>query len=177
MIVCHLPIASELLDLGILPVAIPCAGALREVVIMRKPFWLAVLAYLVPTFPLGYFWHLVAFADRYHQLRIYRDEVIIPLGLTSMVIQALVFAWAYPRLFPVARVPWQRGAIGFGCIFGVMAWSFVVLPVAAKYRMASVQDFIVLETCFTALQFAVVSPLIALACQLDDRRSASAVSA
>lgn len=177
MIACHLPIASELLDWGNLPAAIRSAGGLREIDIMRKPFWFAVLAYLVPTFPLGYFWHLVTFADRYHQLRMYRDEVIIPLGLTSMVIQAVVFAWAYPRLFPVARVSWQRGAIGFGCIFGVMAWSFVVLPVAAKYRMASVQDFIVLETCFTALQFAIVSPLIALAHRLGDRRSASAVSA
>lgn len=144
---------------------------------MRKSFWLAALAYLLPTFPLGYFWHLVAFVERYHRLDIYRDEVIIPLGLASMVIQALVFAWAYPRLFPIARVPWQRGAIGFGCLFGVMAWSFVVLPVAAKYRMASVQDFIVLETCFTALQFAVVSPLIALAHRFGDRPSASAVSA
>ena len=34
---------------------------------------------------------------------------------------------------------------------------------AAKYRMASVTDFLVLETSFTALQFALVSPLIALA--------------
>ena len=130
---------------------------------MRKSFWLAALAELVPTFPLGYFWHLVTFADRYHRLEMYRTEVIIPLGLASMVIQALVFAWAYPRLFPPARTPWPRGALGFGCIFGTLAWSFVVLPVAAKYRMASVADFLVLETYFTALQFAVVSPLIALA--------------
>ena len=107
----------------------------------------------------------------------YRDEVIIPLGLASMVIQALVFAWAYPRLFPAPRVSWQRGSIGFGCIFGVMAWSFVVLPVAAKYRMTSVLEFIVLETCFTALQFALVSPLVAWAYRLGEHKSVSAVSA
>jgi hypothetical protein len=35
----------------------------------------------------------------------YRSEVIIPLGLASMVVQALVFAWSYPRLFPPARTP------------------------------------------------------------------------
>ena len=52
---------------------------------MNRSFWLAALAYLVPTFPLGYFWHLVFFADRYHALAMYRDEVIIPLGLASMV--------------------------------------------------------------------------------------------
>jgi hypothetical protein len=66
--------------------------------------------------------------------------------------------------------------MGFGCVFGVMAWSFVVLPVAAKYRMASVQEFIVLESCFTALQFAIVSPLIALAHRAGERKSAPAVS-
>lgn len=144
---------------------------------MRKSFWLAALAYLVPTFPLGYFWHLVTFADRYHRLEMYRAEVIIPLGLASMLIQALFFAWAYPRLFPPARVPWSRGALAFGSIFGVLAWSFAVLPVAAKYRMSSVPDFLVLETCFTVLQFAIVAPLIALVYRVGERRAASALSA
>ncbi|MDE2430589.1 MAG: hypothetical protein KGM99_17860 [Burkholderiales bacterium] len=52
----------------------------------KKPFWWEVLAYLLPTFPLGYFWHLVTFADQCHRLAMYRGEVIIPLGLLSMVI-------------------------------------------------------------------------------------------
>lgn len=129
---------------------------------MGRSFWLAVLAYLLPTFPLGYFWHLVTFADRYHQLAMYRDDVIIPLGLTSMLIQALLFAWVYPRLFVAKGAHWLRGATLFGLVFGSLAWSFAVLPVAAKYRMASVPDFLVLETTFTALQFLIVSPLIAL---------------
>jgi hypothetical protein len=130
---------------------------------MRRPFWLAVLAYLVPTFPLGYFWHLVTFAEQYRRLAMYRDEVIIPLGLASMIIQALFFAWVYPKLFAPDRTPWLRGALSFGFGFGIVAWSFAVLPVAAKYRMSSVQDFLVLETGFTILQFAIVSPLIARA--------------
>lgn len=130
---------------------------------MNKAFWLAVLAYLVPTFPLGYCWHLVAFADRYHQLAMYRDEVIIPLGLASMGVQAVLFAWIYPRLFARGARPWAVGALQFGVVFGLLAWSFAVLPVAAKYRMSSVPDFLVLETTFTILQFAIVSPLIALA--------------
>lgn len=130
---------------------------------MNKSYWLAVLAYLLPTFPLGFFWHLVTFADRYHQLAMYRDDVIIPLGLASMVIQALLFAWAYPRLFGEQAVSWRSGALRFGLFFGVLAWSFAVLPVAAKYRMSSVLDFMVLETLFTIIQFAIVAPLVALA--------------
>lgn len=144
---------------------------------MSKSFGLAVLAYLLPTFPLGYFWHLVTFADHYHQLAMYRDDVIIPFGLTSMAIQALLFAWAYPRLFGTNGAQWLRGALGFGIFFGALAWSFAVLPVAAKYRMSSVQDFLMLETAFTVLQFLIVSPLIALAYRSGAGKAARAVVA
>lgn len=144
---------------------------------MNKSFWLAVLAYLLPTFPLGYFWHLVTFADQYRQLAMYRDDVIIPLGLTSMAIQALLFAWAYPRLFGTNSTQWPRGALRFGLFFGALAWSFAVLPVAAKYRMSSVQDFLMLETAFTIVQFLIVSPLIALAYRSNGVKAARATAA
>jgi len=135
---------------------------------MRKPFVLAVLAYLLPTFPLGYFWHLVTFADQYKRLELFRDDVIIPFGLSTMAIQAVFFAWVYPRLF--GSNGWLRGALGFGVFFGVLAWSFAVLPVAAKYRMSSVVDFLLLETSFTVAQFLIVSPLIALAYRAEGWR-------
>lgn len=144
---------------------------------MRKAFWLAVLAYLLPTFPLGYFWHLVMFADAYDRLAMYREEVIIPLGLLSMLIQALLFAWAYPRLFSTYRGQWLRGALAFGSFFGLLAWSFAVLPVAAKYRMSSVPDFLMLETAFTFAQFVIVSPLVALAYRSGASDATSAVTA
>lgn len=144
---------------------------------MTKSFWLAVLAYLLPTFPLGYFWHLVTFAERYHQLAMYRDDVIIPLGLASMAIQAVLFAWAYPRLFGDRATSWLRGAASFGLFFGALAWSFAVLPVAAKYRMSSVPDFLMLESAFTILQFTIVSPLVALAYRSAGSESTRRISA
>jgi hypothetical protein len=130
---------------------------------MSKAYWLAFAAYLVPTFPLGYFWHLVTFKAQYERLEMYRAEVIIPLGLTSMLIQAAAFAWLYPKLFSTARATWLTSALQFGVVFGLLALSFGVLPVAAKYRMTSVLEFLKLETSFTIVQFLVVSPLIALA--------------
>jgi hypothetical protein len=129
---------------------------------MHKRFWLAVVAYVAPSFVLGYSWHLALFADRYAALEMYREQVIIPMGLASMFTQAVLFAWAYPRLFG-RLADWKRGALGFGLFFGLLAWSYVVLPVAAKYRMTSVADFAMLETAFTVLQFLVVSPCVALA--------------
>jgi hypothetical protein len=131
-------------------------------------FWLAVVAYLVPTFPLGYVWHLVLFEQQYHELQLYRAEVIIPLGLASMTVQALLFAWMYPRLFDTRRESWISSAAKFFVIFSALAWSFTTLPVAAKYQMASVTNFIILETSFTLVHFLTVSPLIALAYRNKD---------
>ena len=130
---------------------------------MSTQFWLACAAYLVPTFPLGYFWHLSTFKARYDELALFREDVIIPLGLTSMILQGLLFAWIYPKLFDTAPGAWKSSAAQFFTVFGLLAWSFLVLPVAAKYRMTSVGGFIALETAFTVLQYAVTSPLIALA--------------
>ena len=130
---------------------------------MGRPFWLAVAAYLLPTFPLGYFWHLTTFRTQYERLEMYRQEVIIPLGLATMIVQALIFAWLYPRLFSTNREAWLQGAAGFALVFGVLAWTFTTLPVAAKYRMTSVSSLLLLESAFTVVQFLVVSPLVALA--------------
>ncbi len=128
---------------------------------MNTTFWKAALAYLVPTFPLGYAWHLVTFHDQYEQLKMYRSEVIIPMGLASMAIQSVFFAWAYPRLFSTARNEWVSSALRAWAVFGVVAWSFTTLPVAAKYQMTSVPLFLALETAFTVVQFAAVAPLLA----------------
>ena len=130
---------------------------------MSPSFWLAVAAYLVPTFPLGYFWHLRIFRAQYERLEVYRPDMLIPLGLLSMATQALLYAWLYPRLFSTAPDAWLAGAAGFAGVFGVLAWSLAVLPTAAKYRMQSVATFLRLETAFTVVQYLVVSPLIALA--------------
>lgn len=52
-----------------------------------KKLILAVLAYVLPTFPLGYFWHLKTFANHYRSLEVYRDNLLIPFGLLSMLVQ------------------------------------------------------------------------------------------
>ena len=86
-------------------------------------FVLGVLAYVVPTFALGFVWHLVLFERYYQALAIYRPDIIIPFGFLSMLIQAIVFAWIYDTSFarraggsgharsPTARwAPYCRGA-------------------------------------------------------------------
>ena len=130
---------------------------------MKMRFGLGVLAYLVPTFALGFVWHLMLFESYYEHLAIYRKDIIIPFGFLSMLIQAFVFAWVYQQAFaPRNGSLLSRGLThaGFGA---VLSWSFTTLAVAAKNVMGSVPIYMMLETGFTVVQFVVVGPLIALA--------------
>ncbi len=130
---------------------------------MKKPYALAVLAYLVPTFITGFVWHLVAFHDNYVRLNVYRPDPIIPFGLGAMIVQGLTFAWAYPRLFDTARNAWANSAVRAALIFAALSWSFTTVAVAAKFPMTSIGEYVLIETLFTAVQFALVAPLMALA--------------
>ncbi|MBX3607315.1 MAG: hypothetical protein KF788_18690 [Piscinibacter sp.] len=130
---------------------------------MKKPFALAVLAYLVPTFLTGFLWHLVFLHDAYARLAIYRPDPVIPLGFGSMLVQGLLFAWAYPRLFDTGAGAWKRSALRAGVSYAALSWSFTTLAVSAKHPMASVPEYVAIETAFTALQFLLVAPLMALA--------------
>jgi hypothetical protein len=130
---------------------------------MTKNFWWGVAAYVLPTFPLGYVWHLVLFAPQYQALQIYRPDVIIPFGLLSMLIQGTLLSWLFPRLFPPGSPDWLRHGLTFALLVGVFVWTLTTLAVAAKHVMTSVPLFLALETGFTIAQYLVVGPLIALA--------------
>ena len=108
---------------------------------MSRAFWLGVAAYVVPSFV---------------------NDVIVPFGLLSMLIQGAAFSWVYPRVFAGRRsVLWS--GLAYGLLTGLLSWSFTTLAVGAKNVMTSAPTYLALETGFTLLQFVIVGPLIALA--------------
>jgi len=129
--------------------------------IMR--YALAILAYVVPTFALGFVWHLVLFEDYYAALQIYRNDIIIPFGLLSMLIQAVLFAWIYDKGFASQGGAYVARNVRYAALGALLSWSFTTLAVAAKNIMASVPDYLVIETAFTLVQWIIVAPLTALA--------------
>ena len=126
---------------------------------MTLQFWLGFLAYLVPLFPLAYLWHLKTFKAAYDGLDLFRDQVIVSFGFLSMAMQAAFFSWVFPKLFTYEN--WVLNGLQFALVFGLLGWSFMVLPVAAKYKMNSVAGFMKLETAFLVIQFLVTGLLIA----------------
>jgi hypothetical protein len=130
---------------------------------MTKRYALAVLAYLVPTFALGFVWHLVLFRDYYAALAMYRHDVIIPFGFLSMLIQSLAFARIYDTAFSRRRGPLLSRGLYYGAFGAVLSWSFTTIAVAAKNVMSNVPDYLFIETLFTITQWIMVGPLTVLA--------------
>src|SRR5215510_11571196 len=127
-----------------------------------RAFWYGLAAYVVPSFVIAYPWHLIVFAPAYRELAMYRDDVIVPFGLLSMLIQGAAFSFVYPRVFADRSTVFRNGLL-YGLAIGLLSWSFTTLAVAAKNVMVSVPTYLALETSFTVLQFVIVGPLIALA--------------
>jgi hypothetical protein len=129
---------------------------------MIKRIGLGAAAYLIPTFLLGFVWHLVLFKPYYDALAMYRQDVIIPFGLLAMAIQAVLFAWIYDRSI-APRSPsaaWRAMTYaGFGAL---LSWSFTTIAVAAKNVMTSVSGYLLIESGFTLAQWIVVAPLTVL---------------
>jgi hypothetical protein len=130
---------------------------------MTMRFVLGMLAYVVPTFVLGFAWHLILFEQYYKALAIYRTDIIIPLGLLSMLIQAAVFAWIYQQTFARENATLVSRALRYAACGAALSWSFTTLAVAAKNVMASVPDYLLIETAFTVVQWIMVGPLTVLA--------------
>lgn len=126
-------------------------------------FFLGVLAYLVPTFALGFVWHLILFENYYQALAMYRSDIIIPFGFASMLIQAVIFAWIYEKAFAQRNGSLPSRALSYSALGACLSWSFTTLAVAAKNVMTSVPDYLIIETAFTLVQWVMVGPLTVLA--------------
>jgi hypothetical protein len=129
---------------------------------MAKQFTLAALAYLVPTFILGFTWHFWFFPGVYDALGIYnRAEPIIPLGFSSMLIQGVLMAYLYPFYYRGVR-PVVRG-VQFGLLMGLFLFSVSTLANAAKINVTSMGTWLAVQTAFHLIQFVVAGALIGLA--------------
>lgn len=124
-----------------------------------KKFIFAFIAYIVIVFIIATTWHLVLFKDAYTEAGV-REAPIFALGILSMLIQAAIMSYLYPRLSK-CEAPAKEG-LKFGLIMGLFMGSYGVLAQAGKYDVGSVPTFILLESLFFIIQFALVGTIIGL---------------
>lgn len=126
-----------------------------------KKFWFAFAAYVVATFIIAASWHLVLFKGLYEELGIFtRKEPIIPLGIASIIMQALVLAYLYPR-FSKGAGPVKEG-VAFGLLIGVLMASIAVFAEAGKQNVSSLTTWLTFKSVYYLLQFGLVGVIIGL---------------
>lgn len=125
----------------------------------KKRFVLAFAAYIVIVMVIATVWHLVLFKDVYAAARM-REQPLFHLGIASMVIQALIVAYLYPRL-SLTGTPVTRG-LKFGLLTGLLLGSYGVLAEAGKYDVGPVSTFLFWEGVFFILQYSVVGITVGL---------------
>jgi hypothetical protein len=119
---------------------------------------LTVIAYIVATFAVQGASHFAVNADHYAAIPIMRAEPLVPLGLTSMMIQGLLFAWLFPAFNRDGRAI-RNGLILSWAIGGFLA-SYIVLGEAGKYAIPSVPAWIAIEASVAAVQYTLFGLLL-----------------
>ncbi|MDQ3997228.1 MAG: hypothetical protein M3303_09445 [Gemmatimonadota bacterium] len=128
----------------------------------RKPATVAVtvLAYMATTFAVQGGSHFALNAEHYAAIPVMRSEPIVAMGLTSMVIQGLIFAWLYPTF--AAGVSTIRKGIAFSWALGAFLASYIVLGEAGKYAIPSIPSWIAVEGSAAFVQYTVFGAWLGL---------------
>ncbi|MCG7935975.1 MAG: hypothetical protein JAY68_15135 [Candidatus Thiodiazotropha taylori] len=119
---------------------------------MKKAL-LFLLAYFVISMAWAYPWHMLLFHDQYVAWGAFqRDEPIMLLGITAIVIQGLVIGYLYPFYNRGSGSAILR-AIRFNLIIGLMTYSAMGFATAAKFQIEPVLPFLAYHTLFQIIQF------------------------
>lgn len=128
----------------------------------RRPGTIAltVLAYVITTFAVQGTSHFVVNAEHYAAIPIMRSQPVVAMGITSMVIQGLIFAFLFPT-FNRGGSPVRNGIVFAWMIGGFLA-SYIVLGEAGKYSIPSIPSWVAVEASVALVQYTVFGALLGL---------------
>lgn len=119
---------------------------------------LTALAYIIPTMPYAYFWHMVWFKKKYEQWEYFGGDASVPLGFTSMIIQGIVLSYAY-AILPIEHNS-LANSMYFSGILGIFFWSTHVVAAMAKHGPTRTAGYLTLETVYLIGQFGIFGVLL-----------------
>lgn len=128
----------------------------------RRPSQVAltVVAYVLTTFAVQGTSHFAINADHFAAIPIMRAEPLVPLGITSMVIQGLIFGWLYPVYANGAST--LRKSLVFSWLIGGFLASYIVLGEAGKYAIPSLRSWMAVEASAAFAQFTLFGVCLSL---------------
>lgn len=121
---------------------------------------LTVLTYLIVSFGVQGASHFAINTEHYAAISIMRTDPIVPMGLASMIIQGLLFAYLFP-LFNRGPNPVRNGLFFSWALGGFLA-SYIVLGEAGKYAIPSLGSWIAVELSAAAVQYTIFGLLLGL---------------
>ena len=113
---------------------------------------LGALAYILPSMPWGYFWHLKVFKKNYDKWQYFGPAPSVPLAFLAMFIQGTILSVAY-SLLPIEHAS-VVNIFAFASIMGIFFWSRVVVPSMASHVTTRTPGFFFLETAYLIGQYA-----------------------
>ena len=120
-------------------------------------FWKSFGVYTVLTMACAAGWHLGLFPGVYAAANM-RREPLIHLGMFSVLIQAAIVSWLYPRVRGNGA-PLAEGA-KFGLLIGLLIGSYGVLAEAGKFDVGPLGQWLVYEGTYFLLQFTLVGAVL-----------------
>ena len=125
---------------------------------MMMKIILGALAYIIPSMPWGYFWHLRVFKKSYEKWQFFGLNPSVPLAFIAMVIQGTILSVLYARL-PIEHAS-VVNVFTFVSIMGIFFWSRVVVPSMASNAPSRTLGFFFLETAYLVGQYALFGALL-----------------
>ncbi len=125
---------------------------------MSLKILLAALAYIIPTMPYAYVWHMVWFKKKYERWQYFGGDASVPLGFTSMIIQGIVLSFAY-AILPIEHNSFVN-CMYFTGILGIFFWSSHVVAAMAKHGQTRTKGYLILETIYLIGQFGMFDLLL-----------------
>jgi hypothetical protein len=119
---------------------------------------LGMLAYVLPSMPWGYFWHLRVFKKNYETWEYFGTAPSVPLAFTAMVIQGTILSMTYAFL-PIEHAS-AANVFTFVSVMGIFFWSRVVVPSMARHAPTRTLAFFFLETAYLIGQYALFGALL-----------------
>jgi hypothetical protein len=119
---------------------------------------LGALAYIIPSMPWGYFWHLSVFKKTYDKWKYFGDDKSVPLAFVAMVIQGAILSAGYV-LLPVEHRSVEN-IVAYVSVMGIFFWSRVVIPSMAQHAPTRNLAFFLLETAYIVGQFTLFGILL-----------------